>query len=95
MKRWFPLGGAVVLFNICRVSRAKYLKIFALCDAKLFYTGKLEIYCGKQPNGAYDMSSKLFNIVMRLIDHVTGSNRNLTCVNGYTIYPLAIKFLKK
>ncbi|XP_043263439.1 piggyBac transposable element-derived protein 4-like [Colletes gigas] len=34
---------------------AKYrLKIFALCDAKSFYTSILEIYCGKQPDGQLD-----------------------------------------
>jgi len=33
---------------------AKYgLKIFALCDAKTFYTSNIEVYCGKQPQGLF------------------------------------------
>lgn len=75
---------------------AKYgLKIFALCDTTFFYTGNLEIYYGKQPNRLYNMSSKPFDIAMRLLDHVVSSNRNLTCNNWYTSYPLFIELLKK
>lgn len=32
---------------------------------------------------------------MRYNDNVTGSNRNLTCDNWYTSYPLANELLKK
>ncbi|KAL4112044.1 hypothetical protein QTP88_015892 [Uroleucon formosanum] len=43
----------------------------------------------------YNMSSKPFDIVMRLLDNVTESNRNLTCDNWYTSYSLATELLKK
>lgn len=44
---------------------AKYgLKIFALYDAKSFYTDNLEIYCSIQPDGPYNMFTKPFDIVM-------------------------------
>lgn len=29
------------------------IKMFALCDAKSFYTSNLEIYCGKRPDGPF------------------------------------------
>jgi len=103
LSEYLTIDGMLVVFRECcsfiqyiPSKPAKYgLKIFALCDAKSFYTGNLEIYCGKQPDGLYDMSSMPFNIVMRLLDHVVGSNRYLTCNNWYTSYPLATELLKK
>ena len=35
---------------------AKYgLKVFALCDAKTFYTSSLEVHCGLQPEGRFSV----------------------------------------
>ncbi|XP_060880495.1 piggyBac transposable element-derived protein 4-like [Metopolophium dirhodum] len=91
-----PFRGRCSFIQYIPSKPAKYgLKIFALVDAKSFYRGNLEIYCGTQPDGPYNMSSKPFDIVMRLLDNVTGSNRNLTCDNWYTSYPLATELLKK
>lgn len=53
---------------------AKYgLKIYALCDAKTFYTLNLEIYCGKQMPGPYLKSNKPDDIVKRLVEPIKGS----------------------
>ncbi|CAG9575560.1 unnamed protein product [Danaus chrysippus] len=62
---------------------AKYgLKIYALVDAKTFYTMNLEIYCGKQPdNSPYTVSNKPFDVVDRLVRCVSGSGRNITMDN--------------
>lgn len=69
---------------------AKYgIKIFALCDAKTFYTSNIEIYCGKQPDGPYALNNGPSAIVSRLVEHVKGKARNLTCDNWYSSYPLA------
>lgn len=88
-----PFRGRCSFIQYIPSKPAKYgLKIFALVDAKSFYTGNLEIYCGTQPDGPYNMSSKPFDIVMRLLDNVTGSNRNLAYP---TSYPLATQLLKK
>ena len=74
---------------------AKYgIKLFALCDAKMFYTANLEIYCGKQPDGPYSVSNKPADIVKRLVEPSKGKNRNLTTDNWYTSYPLAKELLK-
>lgn len=69
---------------------AKYgLKVFVMCDAKTFYVSNLEVYCGKQPDGPYSKPNTPTAIVHRLLEEVKGSNRNLTCDNWYSSYPLA------
>lgn len=75
---------------------AKYgVKIFALCDAKSFYTSNLEIYCGKQPDGPFEASNTPTDIVKRLVTPIERSNRNLTIDNWYTSVPLAEYLLSK
>lgn len=75
---------------------AKYgIKMFALCDAKTFYTSNLEIYCGKQPQGPYAVSNSPSDVVSRLTSHIEGSNRNVTMDNWYTSYALAISLLTR
>ncbi|XP_025207174.1 piggyBac transposable element-derived protein 4-like [Melanaphis sacchari] len=75
---------------------AKYgLKLYALCDAKTFYVYNFEIYCGKQNPGQFLVSNKPFDIVMRLIEPLKTSKRNLTTDNYYGSYPLAQELLKK
>lgn len=74
---------------------AKYgLKVFALCDSETFYTANLEVYCGQQPEGPYKKSNSPTDIVHRLVEPYKGKNRNLTCDNWYTNYPLAKSLLK-
>ena len=75
---------------------AKYgLKIFVLYDAKSFYTGNLEVYCGKQPDGLYQLLNSSFDIVSRLVNCIKGSGCNITTDNWYTSYPLAISLIKQ
>ncbi|KAL4154028.1 hypothetical protein QTP88_001861 [Uroleucon formosanum] len=75
---------------------AKYgMKLYALCDAKTFYVYNFEIYCGKQKPGQFLVSNKPFDIVMRLIEPLKTSKRNLTTDNYYGSYPLAQELLKK
>lgn len=74
---------------------AKYgLKVFVLCDSKTFYVSNLEVYCGQQPEGPYRKSNTPDNITHRLMQPWKGKNRNLTCDNWYTSYPLAVNLLK-
>lgn len=64
---------------------AKYgINIYALVDAKTFYTLNLEIYCGKQLNESpYAVSNKTFDVVDRLVRCVSGTGRNITMVNFF------------
>ncbi|XP_045463858.1 piggyBac transposable element-derived protein 3-like [Harmonia axyridis] len=74
---------------------AKYgIKIQVLADAKTHYMVNTEIYCGKQtPSKAcLEKGEKLSlptQVVMRLIEPVKGSNRNITTDNWYTSLELA------
>lgn len=75
---------------------AKYgLKFYTLCDAKTFYVYNFEIYCGKQKPGQFLVSNKPHDIVMRLIEPLKNSKRNLTTDNYYGSYPLARELLEK
>ena len=75
---------------------AKYgIKIYALCDAKTFYTLNLEIYCGKQMPGPCLKSNKPNDIVQRIVTPIEKTNRNLTTDNYYSSYPLAENLLGK
>ncbi|KAL4130781.1 hypothetical protein QTP88_008170 [Uroleucon formosanum] len=61
---------------------AKYgVKIFALVDAKMMYTWNMEVYCAKQPVGPYNISNSPSDVVMRLMNPILGSGRNLTTDN--------------
>ncbi|XP_043468005.1 uncharacterized protein LOC122502151 [Leptopilina heterotoma] len=71
------------------------LKIFALCDAKTYFTNNLEVYCGEQPDGPYRLSNDPIDIVERLVAPIEGSNRNLTIGTWYTCSTLAKSLLEK
>lgn len=69
------------------------LKIYALVDSKLFYTMKLEVYLGKQPEGPYKFDNSNLSLVCRLVEPIRGSNRNITMDNFFTSVELADKLL--
>jgi hypothetical protein len=53
-----PFRGCCGFLQYMPNKPVKYgIKIFALCDAKTFFTGNLEVYWGKQPNGPYNFSN--------------------------------------
>lgn len=75
---------------------SKYgIKIFALVDARTFYTSSMEIYAGVQPEGQFKVSNRPEDIVKRLMKPLFKSGRNLTTDNWYTSYPLAKYLLKE
>ncbi|XP_066583280.1 piggyBac transposable element-derived protein 4-like [Prorops nasuta] len=74
---------------------ARYgIKIFALTDARLWYTSNLEIYAGLQPEGPYRVSNKPHDVVMRLIQPIDNTHRNLTVDNWFNSIPLAETLLE-
>jgi len=84
-----PFRGRCSFIQYMPNKPAKYgVKIFALCDAKTFYCSNLEIYCGKQPPGPYDVRNTPTDIVMRLVSPIENSNKNVTTDNWYTNIPL-------
>lgn len=90
-----PFRGRCSFIQYIPSKPAKYgIKVFILCDSKTFYVSNLEIYCGQQPEGIYRKSNTPADITHRLLEPWKGKNRNLTCDNWYTSYPLAKDLLK-
>lgn len=73
---------------------AKYgVKVFALADSKTAYTINLEPYVGKQPDGPFQRGNSAEETVLRLVEPVQGSNRNITGDNWFTSVPLCRSLL--
>ncbi|XP_044745207.1 piggyBac transposable element-derived protein 4-like [Coccinella septempunctata] len=74
---------------------AKYgIKMFALVDAKTSYTMNLETYVGLQPEGPYKLNNSGEEIVLRLVQPIAGTNRNVTGDNWFSSVPLVEKLLR-
>ncbi|KAJ8937356.1 hypothetical protein NQ314_011901 [Rhamnusium bicolor] len=71
------------------------IKIFALSDAKMYYTMNLEAYVRQQLYGPYKVSNSPNCIVERLCEPITGSGRNLTMDNWFTSISLVEKLYKE
>lgn len=71
------------------------IKIFALADAKMYYTVNMEVYVGLQPEGPYKVSNSPQAIVERLCEPIYNSNRNLTVDNWFTSINLIESLLAK
>lgn len=71
------------------------IKIFALVDSASSYACNLEVYVGQQPPGQYECPNDPCSIVLRLIEPISGSNRNLTCDNWFTSFNLVNKLFKE
>lgn len=75
---------------------AKYgVKIFILCDSKTYFVGYIEVYCGEHPEGPYRKSNATKDLVLRLLDHIKGTKRTLTCDNWFVSYELAQSLLEQ
>uniref|UniRef100_A0A1B6KGD1 PiggyBac transposable element-derived protein domain-containing protein n=1 Tax=Graphocephala atropunctata TaxID=36148 RepID=A0A1B6KGD1_9HEMI len=71
------------------------IKVYACCDAKTYYTSKLEVYIKDQPQGPYRLNNSMRATVMRMVSHLEGTGRNITCDNLFTSIPLAEALLEK
>nr|CAH7732023.1 unnamed protein product [Callosobruchus chinensis] len=67
---------------------SKYgIKVFALIDARTFYTVNLEeVYLGEQPIGPFRVSNKVPDVVKRMIEPINGSGRNVSMDNWFTSF---------
>lgn len=75
---------------------AKYdLEVFALVDAESFYVYNLEIYAGQQPGDPFNKSNACSDVVLRLIQPISKTGRNITMDNCFSFVQLALKFLKE
>ena len=69
------------------------IKIQAMADARTYYTCKMEVYAGKQPDGPFKVDNSSSAVVTRLISEISGSGRNVIFDNWYTSYPLVVSLL--
>ncbi|XP_050295855.1 uncharacterized protein LOC126735788 [Anthonomus grandis grandis] len=72
---------------------ARYGLKFSLTDPKSFYTLNMEMYCGKQPAGAYSVSNNGFDVVERLCLPISKSRRNVTMDNWFSSVEVANRLL--
>ncbi|KAJ8939842.1 hypothetical protein NQ314_010971 [Rhamnusium bicolor] len=72
------------------------LKIFALSDAKLFYTSHMEVYVGRNHEaGSYCLDTGTKAVSERACHHLIGSHRNVTTDNWYTSTELGLSLKEK
>lgn len=64
------------------------LKVYVMVCAKTFYTVNLEVYVGLQPDGPYVMNNSSKDVVLRMIEPISGPGRNVTVDNFFTFIPL-------
>ena len=75
---------------------SKYgIKIFATVNSKVFYTGNIEIYAGKQPKDPYLISNKPADVIKRLAEPIYSSGHNSTADNWFIDRNLISKLEKK
>lgn len=70
------------------------IKIYALTDAKMFYTFSLEVYVGQQYEGPYKVDTGSVALVKRLCSLIDRSGRNITCDNFFTSIPLVDSLMR-
>ncbi|XP_046670964.1 piggyBac transposable element-derived protein 4-like [Homalodisca vitripennis] len=74
---------------------AKYgIKIYALASASNLLAN-LEVYVYSQPDGPYRVSNSANDLVLRLVEPVVGSNRNISLGNWFVSLQLAVTLLKE
>lgn len=69
--------------------------MYALTDAKKYYTLNLEVYVGKQPDRLYNVETKRIALVDRMCKVISRIGRNVTTDNWFTIIGLANLLLEK
>jgi hypothetical protein len=65
-------------------TKKKYgFKIYALTDARVWYTFSLEIYAGKQLQEACSVSNSTYDMVMHVVSTIANSCRNVIMDNWF------------
>jgi hypothetical protein len=61
----------------------------------VLYTYNLEIYVGKQPDGPYQVSNKLADVIKRLVEPINGTGRNILADNWFTDVNVVFELRKR
>lgn len=68
---------------------SKYgIKVFSLVDARTYYTSKLEIYAGVQPEGPFQVDNSTKAVSLRMFEHISNSGRNITMDRWFNSFAL-------
>lgn len=70
------------------------LKSFAVVDAKTLYTTELEMYCGKQPKGQFQVDYFASTVVKHIVKCVLNQGWKTTVDDWFTSVPLATALVK-
>uniref|UniRef100_A0A1B6L6A3 PiggyBac transposable element-derived protein domain-containing protein n=1 Tax=Graphocephala atropunctata TaxID=36148 RepID=A0A1B6L6A3_9HEMI len=90
-----PFRGRCPFRQFIKSKPAKYgVKVYSLVDAKTFYCSNMEVYCGTQPEGPYRISNSAKDVVLRLIQPISNSGRNVTVDNYFCSLPLLNELAK-
>ena len=77
--------GSMQLQAIYAQETCKYgIKLFAMVDARMFYTSKLEVYVGTQPNGTFSVDNSPGSVVKRMVQPILNTGRNITIDNWFS-----------
>lgn len=71
------------------------IKIFMVVDTKFPYVYNFEIYVGAQPEGPFQKSNKVNDVVHRVLDPLYDLGCNVSMDNYFTNLPLAKELLQK
>ena len=89
----FPFKGRCAFRMYMPAKPHRYgLKLYSMVDSATFYVLNCEMYLGKQ-NGNNPVANTPSAVVLRLIQPITGTGRNVTTDNWYTSIPLASSLL--
>lgn len=71
------------------------IQVWAVTDSKTFYTSKLEVFIPNQNKGPFFVSTSTRDVVNRMVSHIAGIGRKITCDNYFTSIPLAQDLIEK
>lgn len=80
--------------NIYENKPAKYGNIYSMACAKTFYTMNMEVYTRKQVQRPFRLNNSGLEVVTRMIEGVSGTERNITTDNCFSLITLAETLLE-
>lgn len=91
-----PFHGRCPFLQFIKSKPAKYeINMYSLDDSKTFYACNMQVYSGKQPEGPYQISKAAKDVVLRAIEPISGSTRELQLIYFFLLHPSCSHFGNK
>lgn len=71
-----------------------YSYLFMHCESCTFYTNHMEICAGTWPVGPFQISNNVPDVIVGMIQSISGANRNLAPYYRFNSLPLVLDLLK-